>query len=152
MEKVDLIGQLQIKALSDVIKLQKEILRLKESILDDRLLPNQNIVDNNNNAVNSQLERQLEEMKRFNKELKIALKEKKTKIPEAFICPITQDIMNDPVFASDGHTYERTAIELWLKNNNTSPMTGLQLSNKQLTPSHTLKSMIREFIDANNKK
>ena len=59
--------------------------------------------------------------------------------------------MIDPVVASDGHTYERKAIELWLENKNSSPMTGLQLSNKVLTPSHTLKSMIREFIDTNKK-
>ncbi len=57
---------------------------------------------------------------------------------EAPICPITHDVMKEPVVASDGHTYERTAIELWLKNNNTSPMTGLQLSNKQLTPAQKL--------------
>eukprot|EP00029_Vermamoeba_vermiformis_P011682 TRINITY_DN6496_c0_g1_i1.p1 TRINITY_DN6496_c0_g1~~TRINITY_DN6496_c0_g1_i1.p1 ORF type:complete len:275 (+),score=39.74 TRINITY_DN6496_c0_g1_i1:748-1572(+) len=31
--------------------------------------------------------------------------------PADFICPITQEIMLDPVIASDGHTYERRAIE-----------------------------------------
>lgn len=110
---------------------------------------------NNTNAVNSDnylLEQQLEEMKQFNEELKVSLKERDTKIPEAFICPITQEIMIDPVVASDGHTYERKAIEMWLQSHNSSPMTGLQLTNKQLTPSHTLKSMICEFIDDNKKR
>ncbi len=150
LEKLDLTNHLKIQALGDVIKLQKEIGKLKESLRDERLLQVQ--LKNNNNPNTEQLALQLDEMKRFNEELKLTLKERETKIPEAFICPITQDMMQDPVFASDGHTYERTAIELWLKNNNTSPMTGLQLSNKQLTPSHTLKSMIREFVDANKKK
>ena len=30
--------------------------------------------------------------------------------PEEFVCPITFDEMEDPVVASDGHTYERSAI------------------------------------------
>ena len=30
--------------------------------------------------------------------------------PNEFLCPITQDVMIDPVVASDGHSYERTAI------------------------------------------
>ena len=30
--------------------------------------------------------------------------------PEEFVCPITFDEMQDPVVASDGHTYERSAI------------------------------------------
>jgi hypothetical protein len=137
----------------DAIKLQKEITNLKDSLHIDHALRHQLNNNNNNNSTNMQLlKRQLEEMKRFNEELKITLKERDTKMPEAFICPITQEIMNDPVVASDGHTYERTAIEMWLQTHNSSPMTGLQLINKQLTPSHTLKSMICEFIDDNKKK
>ena len=34
-------------------------------------------------------------------------------IPPDFICPITQEIMRDPVIALDGHSYERTAITQW---------------------------------------
>lgn len=35
--------------------------------------------------------------------------------------------MVDPVFAADGHTYEREAIEAWLQAHSTSPMTNLSL-------------------------
>jgi U-box domain len=43
----------------------------------------------------------------------------KKPIPKSFICPITQEIMLDPVIVtSSGKTYERNAIEQWLKNNN----------------------------------
>ena len=45
----------------------------------------------------------------------------------------------------DGHTYERSAIEQWLENHNTSPETGLELDSKQLIPCHRLRSLIREF-------
>src|SRR5437868_2157923 len=39
------------------------------------------------------------------------------------VCPITQYIMRDPVMTSNGETYERDAIEEWLKHNKTSPLT-----------------------------
>ena len=69
-----------------------------------------------------------------------------SKLPKAFLCPITHDIMKDPVVLSDGHTYERSAIEKWIKilGRRTSPMTGLPLPHIDLTPNFTLKSMIVE--------
>ncbi len=42
---------------------------------------------------------------------------------EQFICPITKEIMTDPVIAMDGYTYERSAIQKWLEQHSTSPMT-----------------------------
>ena len=44
-------------------------------------------------------------------------------VPDDFYCPITGDLMSDPVSEPDGHTYERSAIIKWLSKNNTSPMT-----------------------------
>jgi len=41
--------------------------------------------------------------------------------PADFICPITTELMSDPVMAADGHSYERTAIERWLATKSTSP-------------------------------
>ena len=34
-------------------------------------------------------------------------------VVSSFLCPITQEVMTDPVLTSDGHTYERDAIEHW---------------------------------------
>eukprot|EP00567_Pseudictyota_dubia_P017663 CAMPEP_0197460846 /NCGR_PEP_ID=MMETSP1175-20131217/54991_1 /TAXON_ID=1003142 /ORGANISM="Triceratium dubium, Strain CCMP147" /LENGTH=172 /DNA_ID=CAMNT_0042996017 /DNA_START=34 /DNA_END=548 /DNA_ORIENTATION=+ len=34
---------------------------------------------------------------------------------DAFLCPITREIMTDPVICADGHTYERHAIDMWLR-------------------------------------
>ena len=42
-------------------------------------------------------------------------------VPEDFYCPITGDLMKDPVSEPEGHTYERDAIMKWLSKNNTSP-------------------------------
>ena len=42
-------------------------------------------------------------------------------VPDALCCPISMEIMRDPVIAADGHTYERAEIEAWFANNRTSP-------------------------------
>ena len=41
----------------------------------------------------------------------------------AFTCPLTKDVMVDPVLAADGHNYERAALEQWLARNAFSPVT-----------------------------
>lgn len=70
-----------------------------------------------------------------------------------FKCPITHNIMNDPVICSDGQTYERSAIQKWLASNNTSPYTGAKLDNKDLIPNIALRQAIEEYkklFEANN--
>mmetsp|Transcript_63324 Transcript_63324/g.169287 ORF Transcript_63324/g.169287 Transcript_63324/m.169287 type:complete len:255 (-) Transcript_63324:109-873(-) len=49
--------------------------------------------------------------------------DKGLEIPDDFLCPITLDIMCDPVVASDGHTYEYSAIAEWLRTHARSPLT-----------------------------
>ena len=58
----------------------------------------------------------------------MASKQKRRKVPEVFFCPITHELMRDPVSTVDGLTYERSAIETWLATNDTSPLTGKQLA------------------------
>ena len=43
---------------------------------------------------------------------------------------------------ADGHTYERAAIEKWLKTKNTSPSTRATLETKKLVPNHCVKQAI----------
>eukprot|EP00434_Breviolum_minutum_P032940 symbB.v1.2.029141.t1/scaffold3160.1/size62170/1 len=64
--------------------------------------------------------------------------------PNEYICPISQEVMKDPVTTCDGHTYDRKSIEEWLSGNNTSPITGLPLLNKTLIPNHSLRKLIQE--------
>jgi hypothetical protein len=71
-------------------------------------------------------------------------------IPEGFKCPITKTIMEDPVVADDGHTYERVAIEAWLKTRETSPLTNLTVS-QRLIPNGNLREMICGFLDGRKK-
>ncbi|KAJ4840361.1 hypothetical protein Tsubulata_007633 [Turnera subulata] len=69
--------------------------------------------------------------------------------PNHFICPIVKEVMNDPCVAADGYTYDRKAIEKWLEDNDTSPMTNLPLSNRDLLPNFTLLSAILEWKSKN---
>ncbi|KAG6579627.1 U-box domain-containing protein 35, partial [Cucurbita argyrosperma subsp. sororia] len=71
-------------------------------------------------------------------------------IPNHFICPILQDVMNDPCVAADGYTYDRWAIEKWLQENDNSPITKLPLSDKNLIPNFSLLSAIVEWNSRKN--
>ena len=52
-------------------------------------------------------------------------------VEDAMTCPITQEIMEDPVECADGTTYERKAIQAWLKNHDTSPLTNERLKHRR---------------------
>lgn len=60
---------------------------------------------------------------------------------------IFQEIMQDPVVAADGYTYETEAIKGWLESgNDKSPMTDRKLANDILVPNHALRSAIQEWL------
>lgn len=62
--------------------------------------------------------------------------------PPEFFCPITLELMRDPVFATDGHSYERSAITEWLQSQSRSPKTGEALDNPMLIPNHVLRGQL----------
>ena len=72
-----------------------------------------------------------------------------TAYPAAFLCPITHEVMRDPVVLSDGHTYERREIFRWLCTHDTSPLTGATQPNKALTPAIALRQLIAAFVAEN---
>nr|XP_046218793.1 WD repeat, SAM and U-box domain-containing protein 1-like isoform X2 [Oncorhynchus gorbuscha] len=63
--------------------------------------------------------------------------------PDEFLCPITREVMKDPVIAADGYSYEREAIESWISaKNRSSPMTNLPLPTTLVMPNRSLKTAI----------
>ena len=66
-------------------------------------------------------------------------------VPSGMCCPITFEVMVDPVMAADGHTYERASIETWLEQHETSPITNLVLDHTRLVPNHALRSSIEQL-------
>ncbi|XP_027335756.1 U-box domain-containing protein 44-like isoform X2 [Abrus precatorius] len=69
---------------------------------------------------------------------------------QSFYCPITQDVMVDPVETSSGQTFERIAIEKWFaEGNRLCPLTLIPLDTSILRPNKTLKQSIEEWKDRN---
>jgi hypothetical protein len=69
-------------------------------------------------------------------------------IPHDFLCPVTLDLMTDPVvLTGDGHTYSRAGIQQWLLHKHTSPKTNEVLGETRVIPNHHLRSTILEWID-----
>ena len=66
-------------------------------------------------------------------------------VPHSFLCPITCDVMDRPVVAADGHSYELEAITQWLQSHTTSPLTNAPLHNTGLIPNVALRSAIEEW-------
>ncbi|KAL0886397.1 hypothetical protein Bca101_010380 [Brassica carinata] len=72
--------------------------------------------------------------------------------PSHFFCPLLKDVMNEPCVAADGYTYDRRAIEEWMADHRTSPVTNLPLKNINLLPNHTLYAAIVEWRRSNQGK
>ena len=70
--------------------------------------------------------------------------------PHEFLCPITGVIMTDPHSCADGHSYEKEAIATWLLDHDTSPKTNLMLEHKKLTPDHSLREVILNWLEVFN--
>lgn len=67
-------------------------------------------------------------------------------IPSDWICPITGEIMFDPVLVTvSGQSYEREALERWLQTNNTDPKTKQIIPDNGYTSNHALQSTIIQF-------
>jgi hypothetical protein len=67
-----------------------------------------------------------------------------------FMCPISGEIMTDPVIAKDGHNYERNNIVERFRERLSSPLTNQNLESTELTPNHTLKKFIADLETLNS--
>ena len=82
--------------------------------------------------------------------------------PRAFLCSITCDVMvrlgvslrapspsvfaqEIPVVAADGHSYERAAMQEWLRAHDTSPLTNEVLAHTTLVQNIALRHAIEEW-------
>ncbi len=66
--------------------------------------------------------------------------------PDELSCPLTHEIMEDPVILVESSmTYERESIERWLATNDTDPMTGAKLTNKNIIANVAVRSMCRKY-------
>ncbi|KAG6466261.1 U-box domain-containing protein 34-like isoform X2 [Zingiber officinale] len=66
-------------------------------------------------------------------------------LPKHCLCPILQEVMDDPYVAADGYTYEYRAIKAWLERYDTSPVTKQRLSHKYIIRNVSVHSAIQEL-------
>ena len=92
------------------------------------------------------LEQELEAARMREASLKTALKLRSEALSHLVLCPITHEPMVDPVSAADGQTYERRAIEAWIKKGTVpiSPLTGEPLEDLTLRPNFLAKALTQE--------
>lgn len=71
-------------------------------------------------------------------------------IPPSFYCPITHEIMKEPTMlvgnCQVGHTFEKEAIESWVKANHTCPVCRVPVELKDLRRNLPLKKAIEEVF------
>ncbi|CAO2207070.1 unnamed protein product [Urochloa humidicola] len=71
-------------------------------------------------------------------------------IPNDFLCPITLEIMTDPVIVASGQTYERRSIQKWLDSGErTCPKSRQPLAHLSLAPNYALKNLILQWCEKN---
>ncbi|KAL6497718.1 U-box domain-containing protein 14 [Orobanche hederae] len=81
---------------------------------------------------------------------KNSIKHRSPIIPDDFRCPISLELMKDPVIVSTGQTYERSCIQKWLDaGHKTCPKTQQTLLHTALTPNYVLKSLIALWCESN---
>ncbi|KAK8494116.1 hypothetical protein V6N13_122218 [Hibiscus sabdariffa] len=72
-------------------------------------------------------------------------------IPDEFRCPISLDLMKDPVIVASGHTYDRNSIAQWINTgHHTCPKSGQRLIHMALIPNYALKSLVHQWCQENN--
>ncbi|MCO5577311.1 hypothetical protein L7F22_031139 [Adiantum nelumboides] len=72
-------------------------------------------------------------------------------VPADFRCPLSLELMSDPVIVASGQTYERGYIQQWLDQGNTTcPKTRQTLNHTNLISNYTVKALIASWCEVNN--
>lgn len=95
-------------------------------------------------------ERQLSKLSSFNFKPNFRRSGQMSMPPEELRCPISLQLMYDPVIIASGQTYERICIEKWFSSgHNTCPKTQQQLAHLCLTPNYCVKGLVANWCEQN---
>ncbi|PON43089.1 Beta-catenin [Trema orientale] len=120
-------------------ELKKELQRLVRAIIDDEDYSTETV----DQAKDTLLA--LRELKLRKGSLSMKLQDTLS-CPQEFRCPLSKELMRDPVIVASGQTYDRPFIQKWLKaGNRTCPLTQQVLSHTILTPNHLIREMISQW-------
>eukprot|EP00268_Persea_americana_P045576 TRINITY_DN4650_c0_g5_i1.p1 TRINITY_DN4650_c0_g5~~TRINITY_DN4650_c0_g5_i1.p1 ORF type:complete len:847 (+),score=199.62 TRINITY_DN4650_c0_g5_i1:419-2959(+) len=74
-------------------------------------------------------------------------------VPADFCCPLSLELMSNPVIVASGQTYERAYIRRWLDQGlAVCPKTRQTLSHTNLIPNYTVKALIANWCELHNIK
>lgn len=139
-------------------ELKKELHRLVKAIIEDSSSEDENgfgLIERANQTLQA-----LRELKEGGKQRSSSIKrfsdnnrnknESSTSLlascPPEFRCPLSKELMRDPVILSTGQTYDRPFIQKWLKaGNRICPRTQQVLSHTILTPNQLVRDMITQW-------
>ncbi|XP_058196637.1 U-box domain-containing protein 9 [Rhododendron vialii] len=124
-------------------ELKKELQRLVRAIVDN---------DDSNAETIDRATQTLRALKEVKSKTRVSLRKPSydggllSCCPEEFRCPISSELMRDPVIVSTGQTYDRPFIQRWLKSGHrTCPRTQQVLSHTLLTPNLLIREMISQW-------
>ena len=70
-------------------------------------------------------------------------------IKKEYLCPISNDLMNEPVKTKYGHIFDKSCIEKWLKIKKSCPLTRKYLKINDCVLQKNLKKEISDWKDKN---
>ncbi|KAL8516602.1 hypothetical protein ACS0TY_015026 [Phlomoides rotata] len=126
-------------------ELKKELQKLVKAIADE----DDDDDDNNNLEAIDRAQKILCGLKELKVKTSAAVSLKNlhhyNSVPEEFKCPLSMELMRDPVIIASGQTFDRPFIQRWFKaGNRTCPRTQQVLSHTILTPNHLIREMIAQ--------
>ncbi|RLN96128.1 hypothetical protein BBJ28_00006480 [Nothophytophthora sp. Chile5] len=72
-------------------------------------------------------------------------------VPDYFVCPVSMEIMHDPVVTPNGVSYERRCLEEHLRHNGpVDPLTRKRLTPDMLRPNASLRAAIQDYLEKNS--
>ncbi|GJP78139.1 hypothetical protein CLOP_g8472 [Closterium sp. NIES-67] len=75
---------------------------------------------------------------------------KQPAVPSEFVCPLSLQLLTDPVITASGLTFERAVIQKWYRDGNRiCPVTGSRLDHYRLFPNQAVRQLIAQWCDAN---
>lgn len=89
----------------------------------------------------SSLKRLQHSVRQFSQQL---INEYHRPLPDAYYCPITLGLIHMPVIDPEGYSYEKVAIENWIRCNGASPVTRQPMAIEELYPNRTLAALMEE--------
>ena len=112
--------------------------------------PVREAIQRNHEKANERIDARMQEAilhHRYCAELANQMRESIKGVAAEYVCPLTLELLVDPVVAKDGQIYERSHILAWLSRNATSPVTREPMGT-ELTPVPIIRNSIEKLVSS----